>query len=397
MKILIVSFYFEPDLSAGSFRTSAFVKALKGRISPGDSIDVVTTMPNRYNSFRVDVPDIQRDGNVTIKRIRVPSHKSGFMDQALSYCAYCINSWRFARRGRYDVVFATSSRLFSAWLGAVISWRKKIPLYLDIRDIFVDTLRSVLKRSKMRYAIPVFLLFERFTIRRADKVNLVSKGFASYFQRKYRKDYSFFTNGIDDDFLHCNFEEPSSSHLPGGKTIITYSGNVGEGQGLERIVPGIAERYKDIEFRVIGDGGRIRALEESVSGMPNVRLFAPVSRKKLIDYYSESDFLFLHLNNYEAFKKVLPSKIFEYGAMFKPIIAGVDGYAREFIGEHLPDTMIFRPCDIDDFCGKYEKYSGVVDLEARKRFIAKFSRRNIMDEMAADFLEMCLTKAGSKR
>ena len=67
----------------------------------------------------------------------------------------------------------------------------------------------------------------------------------------------------------------------------------------------------------------------------NVNLITPVNRNELIKYYQGSGFLFLHLNDYEAFKKVLPSKIFECGATKKPVIAGVDGlrskvYKRAF-------------------------------------------------------------------
>ena len=53
--------------------------------------------------------------------------------------------------------------------------------------------------------------------------------------------------------------------------------------------------------------------------------------KELIKKYQEADILFLHLNNYKAFLKVLPSKIFEYSATHKPICAGVSGHSKEFL------------------------------------------------------------------
>ena len=94
----------------------------------------------------------------------------------------------------------------------------------------------------------------------------------------------------------------------------------------------------------------------------------------------------MHLNNYEPFKKVLPSKLFEYIASYKPIIAGVDGYTREFLEEYVPDSLIFEPCNINDFCQKYDGFKGIVDIGKRKEFIARFSRQKIMSEMAKDFL-----------
>ncbi len=386
MRILIISFYYEPDLCAGSFRTTAFVKALERHLKAGDTVEVVTTLPNRYSTYKVESSELQARDNVTIRRIRTPSHKSAFFDQARAFRAYFIGALKYTGSRKYDIVFATSSRLFSALLGAIISKQQNIPLYLDIRDIFVDTMKSILKNSRLKVVIPLFNIVEKLAVSRAQKINLVSSGFASYFQEKYRRDYSFFPNGIDDEFLRGDFNSPRV--IQSDRVIFTYTGNIGEGQGLEKIVPKIAERYKNIEFRIVGDGGRRSALEECTSQLKNVKLMNPVNRKELGELYNQSDVLFLHLNNHDAFRKVLPSKIFEYAATYRPIIAGVEGYAKEFLADYLPDSVIFRSCDFDDFCRKYDQFNGAVDLKARKEFIAKFSRFAIMDAMAKDFLSL---------
>ena len=61
-----------------------------------------------------------------------------------------------------------------------------------------------------------------------------------------------------------------------------------------------------------------------------MQIIDPVSRSDLFDEYKNADVLFLHLNDYAAFRKVLPSKIFEYAATGKPILAGVAGYMQNF-------------------------------------------------------------------
>jgi len=387
MKILIISFYYEPDLCAGSFRTTSFVKALKAHLGHDDFIDVVTTMPNRYSTFAVDANEIENQGNVLIKRIKIPTHKSGFADQSKSFLIYLIKTLEYVIGRKYDVVFATSSRLLSAFLGAIIARQKKVPLYLDIRDIFTDTMSSVLDKSALKSVIPLFMLIEKFTMGSADKINFVSKGFIPYFQKKHSNGlkYSFFPNGIDEEFLSFHGNR-SAANDKTSKVVFTYTGNIGEGQGLEKIIPQIAQKYPNVNLQVIGDGGRKKVLRESIARLPNVKLIDPVNRASLLKYYEESDFLFLQLNDYDAFKKVLPSKIFEYAATYKPIIAGVDGYARDFIEEHLPDAIVYKPCDIDDFCKKFDAFDGVVDIDNRRNFITEFSRSNIMDAMARDLL-----------
>ena len=388
MKILIISFYYEPDLSAGSFRTTAFVKALKSLLKEGDTIEVVTTMPNRYSSFAIDASELESQDNVLIKRIKIPLHGSGFFDQAQSFFVYFMKALHYVRGKNYDIIFATSSRLFSAFLGAVISKQKKIPLYLDIRDIFTDTMTSVLKDSKLQLLVPLFAVIEKYTILSACNINLVSEGFIPYFQEQYGNNlrYSFYPNGIDEEFL--NFSCNHSAEKDKSKIRFTYTGNIGEGQGLEKIVPHIAQKYANIEFCIIGDGGRKKILQDYTAHIENVKLIGPMNRMALVKYYESSDVLFLQLNDYDAFKTVLPSKIFEYAATYKPIIAGVDGYAKQFLEEHLPDSLIYKPCDINDFCQKYDKFSGLVDIDNRRKFIKKFTRDTIMNEMSQDFLKI---------
>jgi hypothetical protein len=397
MKILVISFYYEPDLCPGSFRTSSFVNSLREGMGKTAAIEVITTMPNRYRSFKVEAKRFEKRENLTIRRIYMPPHKSGFFDQALSFLFYFTQAVKYTRNRTYDAVFATSSRLFTAFLGAFISYRHNIPLYLDIRDIFSDTMKELLINSRLRFLMPLFMKIEAFTMNRAKKINLVSRGFEPYFSGRYKKGLSFFPNGIDDEFLNFGSEKCQPHKTQGKRITLTYSGNIGSGQGLEKIVPPVARKYKEIEFLIIGDGGRRGVLEKVTKNLENVKLIDPLNRTELIDYYRRSDALFLQLNDYEAFKKVLPSKIFEYGATFKPIIAGVDGYAKEFIEKYLPDSMVFKPCDFGDFMRKFEKWPIAVDLGGRKEFTRIFSRRNIMDEMVKDFLRMARSEPQPER
>ena len=64
----------------------------------------------------------------------------------------------------------------------------------------------------------------------------------------------------------------------------------------------------------------------------NYEILPPIPQKELIKKYKKQIFYFLHLNNYKAFLKVLPSKIFEYSATFtNHICAGVSGHSKEFL------------------------------------------------------------------
>ena len=120
----------------------------------------------------------------------------------------------------------------------------------------------------------------------------------------------------------------------------------------------------------------------------NVEILDPVDREKLINYYNKADILFLHLNDLPAFKKVLPSKIFEYASFNKPILAGVEGYASSFIKKEVSDCELFNPCDHKSLIIAFNKIINKKKNINRKLFINKFKRANVMQLMAKDILEI---------
>jgi glycosyltransferase involved in cell wall biosynthesis len=391
VKILVLSFYYPPDLSAGSFRTGALVESLRRQISADVTIDVVTSLPNRYQSFTSEAPEHEQDGPVSVTRIALPSHRSGMLDQSKAFLAFARRAME-ATRTDYDVVYATSSRLMTAVLGARIARRSGARLYLDIRDIFVDTIGDVAARPVAVLTRPAFSALERWAVVGADRVNLVSRGFASYFEARYpMQRFSYFTNGIDDEFL-TERSAPERTTRAGrsvGPVTVLYAGNLGEGQGLHAILPGLARRLEGrVRFRVVGDGGRRRALEDALAsaGVTNVELLPPVARRELIAMYREADVLFLHLNDHDAFKRVLPSKIFEYAALGKPVWAGVSGYAAEFIDAEVSNAAVFRPCDVEDAVCSFERLT--IGDTRRTSFVARFSRAAISRAMAAEVLAL---------
>ncbi|MBL0701390.1 MAG: glycosyltransferase family 4 protein [Desulfosarcina sp.] len=383
MKILILTFYYKPDLCAGSFRTTAFVDELQKLVEKDTKIEVITTLPNRYHSFKQKALACESVGNVTIRRIKLPGHKSGMLDQARSFIKYTFEVLPIVINKEYDLVFATSSRLFTAFLGSLVARKTEAKLYLDIRDIFTDTLEDVLKNRFLKLLIPIFLQVEKFTIRSACRVNLVSQGFLNYFKSVApNQKFSFYPNGIDNEFLDYDFTKISLT----SKEIILYAGNIGDGQGLDKIVPECAHILSDCEFWIVGDGSTRSKLETEMQryNISNVRLFDPVCRSELLNLYAQCDYLFLHLNDYPAFKKVLPSKVFEYAATGKPVIAGVAGYARNFIEHNIKGSVVFDPCSVNGFIQAFELLPKT--MVQRIEFIEKYQRQNISQEMAAELL-----------
>ena len=388
-RIVYLTFYYEPDLCAGSFRNTPLAIELAKQAREKDIIvDVYTTLPNRYSSFEQSALEFEELGNLRIHRISLPPHKSGMLDQVFSFKKFYSEVIKLNKNKRADLVFASSSRLFTAYLGFTIAKKSDSPLYLDIRDIFVDTMSDVFKSKILKLGLlPLLKLIEIRTFNYAKHINLISGGFTSYFSKFSNTEFTFYTNGIDEEFLETTPIIEKSEKVGNRKTIV-YAGNIGEGQGLHKVIPQAAKELgSEFEFIIIGDGGTKKLLQYEIENLSisNVVLEKPVNRKELQGIYSNAYYLFIHLNDYPAFRKVLPSKIFELATFGKPIIAGVSGFAAEFIKNEVSDSFVFEPCNdkqLVDFL-RSDIASNTID---RKEFKLKYQRSNINNLMAHSIL-----------
>lgn len=237
-RIVYITFYFNPDLCAGSFRNSPLAMELSRQANLKNAfIDLYTSSPNRYNTFKTKAPEYEESDNLRIHRISLPSHKSGMIDQVLSFSRFYRKVRKLNKDKKADLVFASSSRLFTAFLGYKIAKKNKVSLILDVRDIFVDTMSDILKPSFFKPIIISLLKhIENKTFNYANHINLISEGFKEYFLKfKENTNFSFFSNGIDNEFL--NYDHSSIQIKNNNNKLIIYAGNIGEGQGLHKIIP----------------------------------------------------------------------------------------------------------------------------------------------------------------
>ena len=388
MKIVFFTFYYPPDLCAGSFRAIALAQALSERMKDNDELHIITTHPNRYENHRVKADNVEMHGNITVHRISVPSHKSGMLSQARTFITYALASYKLSNNLNPDFLIGTTSRLMTGVLTGISARKLGRKYFIDLRDIFSETISDIFSQKSKLLGFAsktTFSLLERWLFNKAIGVNVVSAGFPEYFQAKGvdTSNWSFFPNGVDKEFINLPFiENKNSKNI---KTIL-YAGNIGSGQGLEMVLPDVAKCMGSCyRFLVIGGGSASPKLINAIKkeNINNIEILPPVKRDKLMVHYQDADILFLHLNDIPAFKRVLPSKIFEYTALSKPIVAGLRGYSAQFMADNVPNSIVFEPGDVEgcvDAIRKIEKLD--VKNEVRGVFVKKYSREKIMNRMA---------------
>lgn len=388
MKILFLTFYYPPDLCACSFRAEPIVQGLLAHGKRDITVDVVTTMPNRYKTHRETAAAEETADRVTIHRAPMPDHKSGMIDQSRAFASYARFVKKFAKGKQWDLVLATSSRLMTASLGASIARKLKLPLYLDIRDLFADTIKDVLGAYTTMAILPVLKIIEKRAFTTAKRINVVSDGFLPYVSKIATKvPISCFTHGIDNEFLEYDFSDPNRD--PAGPFRIVYAGNLGEGQGFHKIIPPVAKQLQGkAVFRLIGDGGLRGKLEEAIreNQLTNVELLSALPRAKILEHYRHSDILLCHLNDLPAFHKVLPSKLFEQAATGKRMLAGVAGNALSFIDKNIPGCEVFPPCDAQACLEKIDLLRQMPESIDRTKFKQTFSRQNVIKQLVNDIV-----------
>lgn len=387
--ILYLTFYFEPDICAGSFRNSPLAKRLASEAKGKATVDVLTTMPNRYSSYEAKACEYEKRDNYTIRRISIPGHQSGMADQIFSFKTYFNQVRKYTKGKKYDLVIASSSRLFTAYLGYRIAKKINAPLYLDIRDIFYDTMEDVLHNNVVKkMVLPFIKRIEKKTFDYAAHINLISPGFKPYFEPYNNATYSYFPNGIDEIFA---VRDRENHHHKNGSAVksIVYAGNIGEGQGLHKIIPEAARALEGkYKFLIIGDGGAKKNLVHRLKALDvkNVEMRDPIKRSELLKIYDQADYLFVHLNNYKAFEKVLPSKLFELATYPKPLIAGIGGFSASFVKSNIENSILFEPCNVKEFVEKLESFE--YKQLYRTVFIERFRRAAVNKDMVATMLAL---------
>ena len=392
MKLAILSYYYPPDQTPGSFRVASFIKSLEKRINVNDEIRVFTTTPNRYSSYSIQASNEEVRNNITIERIWLPKHNNKVFFQIVGFLNFGFQTIRRMRRNRPDYIICTTGRHMTSLLAYICSLIYGVRYYVDFRDIFSEGLSQTYgERSKFLGIIlkKFFLSLEKIVLKNASGINVVSQAFLPYYQEEGldTSDWVFHPNGVDKNFLELDVAPKRSKKEI--KTIL-YAGNIGKGQGLERIIPDVAKRLgNNFSFVIIGDGVCKNKLKDRIKkfNLENVIMKDPIKRESLIEEYLEADMLFLQLDKMPAFERSLPSKIFEYAVTGKPIIAGLSGYSRKFLNDNIPHALLFNPGSINECCDAIKAASDIsVDFKSIQAFKKEYSRESIMDKLSIEIL-----------
>ncbi len=384
MKILFITDNFPPEVNAPATRTYEHCVEW---VKKGAEVTVITCAPNFpqgkvYDGYKNKLKQTEIiDG---IKVIRVWSYitaNKGFLKRIIDYISFSVTSFFAGLFVKTDIIVATSPQFFVALSGRWLSFFKRKPWIMEIRDLWPESVKSVsvvddslffrffewlelrLYKNATRLVTVTDTFKKKISSRgiNPDKIDVVKNGANLELYKPKEKNQSL----VNQLHLHDKF-------------VVGYIGTHGMAHKLDFILESIKELTdSSIHFLMIGDGAEKEKLLNLAKelNLTNVSFLDSITKQEVPEYLSIIDVALVPLRKNDTFKTVIPSKIFESASMLKPILLGVEGESQQII-EQFNAGLCFEPENKQDFIKKlmilkndaesYKKYQQGCELLATK-------------------------------
>jgi glycosyltransferase involved in cell wall biosynthesis len=367
MRILYVSQYFPPEIGAPAARVYELSREW---VLDGHEVTVLTAFPHHPTGVKrpedkgVMVRRERLEGIDVLRSYVYAAPNRGTVRRMASYASFMCSAIALGQLqlGRPHLVVATSPQLLCAAAGYVLSRSFDVPFVFEVRDLWPE---SILAVDAMGDNVIVRGLksLARFLYRRCSRIVTVGEGYSRAIHQLYGIDPEKMTvihNGIDPALFvpGIRTNEIRREYGWGDRFVLLYLGTHGMAHGLDKVVEAARQLREDpnILFAFVGDGAEKENLLERAAGLPNVQFIDAQPKARVPQFYAACDLGLVTLRNTSLFQEVLPSKIFEYLGMEKPILLAVGGEARRLI-ETSGAGVYVPPEDVDAMVAAIRKIS----------------------------------------
>ena len=337
LRILVFTQFFPPEVTAGAVRVHSFADALA---AAGHDVTVISEMPNHptgvvFPAYRGRPGRRRRSGRLRVWYVPVlTSPVKSTRKRLVFYASYAgMGAAAGLLSPRPDVILASSPPLPVGAAGALTASRRRVPWVLDVRDLWPD---AAIAAGEL--ADPRMRRFAEWLERRlygaATAITTTTEPFRQDILQRTAagKRVAVLPNGTTRLWLDAGDLEVDRQALglPQDRFVWTYAGNVGLVQGLESAVEAAAQLGDGFQLLIIGDGP-MRAGLEARSGQlpPGSVAWRPLMPPELAArYLRASDALLVSLAAHPILSSFVPSKLFDYCAVGRPIIVAAGAEPR---------------------------------------------------------------------
>ena len=348
MKILYLSQYYPPEIGAPAGRVAELSRLW---VEAGHQVTVLTGFPNHptgivppeyRRKFRRLAATEEGQGVNIVRTWLLPLPNRRAHERMLNYSSFCLSS---AFTGMFldqpDLVIATSPQLLVGFSGWWLARRKRIPFVFEVRDLWPESLVAVGKGNEDSLLHRSLARVAGFLYRNCGRIVVVTPAFKDHLIEHWRipeNKIHVVENGVDTKMFRSAPPDPLFRRNLGvsGKFVVSYIGTMGNAHGLETMLEAaslLKDEAPNVRFLLLGEGAEKERLVSMARSraLNNLLILGQQPRETIPDFIRASDACLVLLKRTELFKTVLPTKMLEFMSCARPLILGVDGYARQVL------------------------------------------------------------------
>ena len=400
MKILLITQFFAPDITAAAFRLTDFARLLVKR---DHEVQVITAYPHKAQVEAIDDAAFESEG-IQISRCHIQdvvgSGARAYLTHYMSFVRGSIRQgWKIWRTGwRPDVIYVSSPPLLVGMTGRFLAALFRRPWVMEIRDIWPDTPVAAGQLSQDGRAYKIGRKMEKYFYRKANRLICVSQPMSEYLAEETRTPVTVIYNGVSLEDAEAERQNPEKTL--NSKTIL-YAGNLGHLQELELLIQGFSEvcrnpELADWKLHLLGAGAQLEMLKQLVQELDlkdQVVFHSAVSREDAMRMMQDCGLLYLNLKLHPTLAKTIPSKLFDYFLAGRPIVAGLAGEGRQLL-ESTQANVVFNPGNVDELkqaIATAITNSSNLEQNAhlnRELVLKRFTRDTAVDQLESVFQEI---------
>ncbi|MBS5386572.1 MAG: glycosyltransferase family 4 protein [Clostridiales bacterium] len=363
MNIWIVNHYAIPPSMGGLVRHYYFSKYLQKK---GHTVKIFTSskihntdinMIKDKSLYREEMED-----GVEYTFVRSRDYKGNGLDRIFNMMDLPFKTWKtmkmFYKKQKPDVIYTSSPDLFVAYFALLFGRKYKIPVVVEVRDLWPESIVVYNKISRRNPIILLLYQLEKWIYKRADRIIFTMAGGADYITEKrwskkidLKKIYHV-NNGVDmDEFeynrIHFTLKDElleDDEHFN-----IVYAGSIRRANGLDKLVE-VAEYIQNmgetnVRFLIYGDGSDKDKLEQHCrdKAIKNICFRGKVEKRYVPFILSKGKVNFMHGISTSIMKYgCSPNKLFDYIASGKPIVSDLAA-KYDLITEYDLGIMLNKP------------------------------------------------------
>ena len=404
MRILFLSQYFTPEVTAARSRVHPFAELLAAR---GHEVEVICEVPNHPDGivreeFRGKLTTTREMDGFRVRYVWVSASPTKTTRTRLQFYGSYAAAATIAgfAAARPDVVLVSSPPLPAAAAAAAVAKRHRVPWVMDVRDPWPEAAVALGELSNPRL-IRALERLERRLYASATSIVTVTEPFREDIGRKSGtpEKVTVIPNGTTQAWIDAGGADVDRAEMdmPADRFVWTYAGNVGLAQGMEAAVAAARELGDGFQLQIVGQGPRLARVKELAAELPNGRVVfrGLVEPQVAARYLRASDASLVPLGAQAELAKFVPSKLFDCCAIGRPVILSAAGEPVRLASE-AGAALSIPPEDPEALAGALRRLAGDEALRAGLAERGRAFATGYLRERQVERLELVLGAAAGR-